>query len=190
MQILRSLVFAFAVSAAVMPARAADDILDAIDQARKSYQSGDLSGAKQSLDLASQLIGQKNAESFVALLPAPLSGWKAEKAQANAVGAAMMGGASAASRQYTNAKGDTVEVSITGDSALLMQFAPMLSNPAMAGAMGKLVRVGNQRGIQSQEGDIMLLVANKYLINVQGSADAAAKMSYAQAIDVAKLSKL
>ena len=34
----------------------ADDITEAMDQARKSYQSGDLTGAKQSLDLASQLI--------------------------------------------------------------------------------------------------------------------------------------
>ena len=102
----------------------------------------------------------------------------------------MLGGASAASRQYTNGKGDTVEVSITGDSAMIMQFGPMLNNPAMAGAMGKLVRIGNQRGIQTQDGDIMMMVANKYLINVQGSADAAAKLSYAQAVDVARLSKL
>ena len=190
MKNLRTIVVALAVSAAAISARAADDIVDAIDQARKAYQSGDMAGAKQSLDLASQLIGQKNAESFVALLPAPLAGWKAEKAQANAIGAAMLGGASAASRQYTNAKGDTVEVSITGDSAMIMQFGPMLNNPAMAGAMGKLVRIGNQRGIQTQDGDIMMMVANKYLINVQGSADAAAKLSYAQAVDVARLSKL
>jgi len=41
-----------------------------------------------------------------------------------------------------------------------------------------------------QSGDIMMLVANKFLINVQGSADAAAKLSYAQALDIAKLSKM
>jgi len=33
-------------------------------------------------------------------------------------------------------------------------------------------------------------VANKFMINVQGSADAAAKLAYAQAIDVAKLTKM
>ena len=103
-------------------AYAADDVVEAIDQARKSYQAGDLSGAKQQLDLASQLIGQKNAEVFSKLLPQPLPGWTAEKAQAQAVGSSF-GGASAASRNYTNAKGDTVDVSITGDSAVLMQFA-------------------------------------------------------------------
>lgn len=172
------------------PAYAADDILDAIDQARKAYQAGDTATAKQSLDLASQLIGQKNAEAFATLLPAPLAGWKAEKAQANAVGATLFGGASAATRSYSNDKGDTVEISITGDSAMVMQFAPMLNNPAMAGAMGKLIRVGSQRAIQNQEGDVMMMVANKFLINVQGSADAAAKLAYAQAVDVAKLSKM
>lgn len=176
--------------ATASPVYAADDILDAMDQARKAYQAGDTATAKQSLDLASQLIGQKNAEAFATLLPAPLAGWKAEKAQANAVGATMFGGASAASRSYNNDKGDTVDISITGDSAMVMQFAPMLNNPAMAGAMGKLIRVGSQRAIQTQDGDVMMVVANKFLINVQGSADAATKLAYAQAVDVAKLSKL
>lgn len=176
--------------AAAVPALAADDILDSIDAARKAYQSGDLNTAKQSLDTASQLIAQKNAESFAVLLPAPLSGWKAEKAQTSAVGAAILGGASAASRTYTNDKGDTVDISITGDSAVIMQFAPMLANPALAGAMGKLIRVGDQRAIQNQDGDVIMVVANRFMINVQGSADAAAKLSYARAIDIAKLSKL
>jgi hypothetical protein len=190
MKMLRIFVFALCAGTASLPALAADDILDAIDAARKAYQAGDMANAKQSLDVASQLIAQKNAESFVALLPAPLSGWKAEKAQTTAVGASILGGASAASRTYTNAKGDTVEVSITGDSAMIMQFAPMLANPALAGAMGKLIRVGNQRAIQSNDGDIILVVNNKFLVNVQGSADAASKVAYAQAIDVAKLSKM
>lgn len=189
MKALRILLTA-AVMAASLPAFAADDILDAIDAARKAYQAGDMATAKQSIDTASQLIAQKNAEAFSALLPAPLSGWKAEKAQATAVGAAMFGGASAASRTYTNAKDETVEVSITGDSAMIMQFGPMLNNPAMAGAMGKLIRVGDQRAIQTPTGDIMMMVANKILVHVQGSAEGPAKLSYAQAIDIAKLSKL
>ena len=189
MKTIRVLIAAVCLAATVAPA-AADDIIDAIDAARKAYQAGDMGNAKQSLDLASQLIGQKNAESFAALLPPALPGWTAEKAQANAVGAAMFGGASAASRTYNNAKGDSVEVSITGDSAMIMQFGPMLSNPALAGAMGKLVRVGSQRAIQTNEGDVMMLVANKFMVQVHGSADAASKLAYAQAVDVTKLSKM
>jgi hypothetical protein len=113
MQILRAMTVVLLLGVAIAPVLAADDILDAIAAARKAYLAGDMQNAKQSLDLASQFIGQKNAETFAALLPAPLPGWKAEKAQANAIGAAMFDGASAASRTYNNAKGDSIEVSIT-----------------------------------------------------------------------------
>ena len=178
-----AVLFAFAVPAF------ADDITEAIDQARKSYQTGDMAGAKQSLDLASQLIGQKNAESFAALLPAPLPGWKAEKAQTTALGQ-MAFGASTANRSYTNAKGDNVEVQITGYSAMIMQFATLLNNPGIAGAMGKIIRIGSQRAIQTREGDINIVVANKFLVNVNGSADADSKMAYAQAVNFDKLSKM
>jgi hypothetical protein len=183
-------VLALAVALALpVPAFAADDVVDAIDQARKAYQSGDLASAKQSLDLASQLIGQKNAETFGKLLPAPLGGWKAEEVQTTSVAAAGFG-ASTASRRYTNAKDENVEVQITGDSAVVMQYATILSNPAIAGAMGKIVRVGSQRAIQAQNGDVHMVINNKYMIMVTGSASANDKLAYAQAVDVAKLSKM
>jgi len=69
-------------------------------------------------------------------------------------------------------------------------MATMLANPQIAGAMGKIVRVGNQRAIQNADGDVHMVVANKYMVVVSGSADAAAKMAYAQAVDVGKLSKM
>ena len=182
-----SILLALAVTLA-SPVRA-DDILEALDQARKAYQAGDLANAKQSADLASQLIGQKNAEGFVTLLPKPLPGWKADEAQTTAVGSTAFG-ASQARRNYTNANGDNVDVQITGDSVMIAQLAPIMANPAFAGAMGKIVRIGNQRAIQNPQGDIHVLVANKFLVVVSGSAPAAAKLSYAQAVDFAKLSKM
>jgi hypothetical protein len=184
-----SILAAAVLTFAVLPAAAADDVIEAIDQARKAYQAGDLGEAKQSLDLASQLVGQKNAESFAALLPNALPGWKAEKAESSSVGAAMFG-ASTATRRYTNGKGDQVEIQITGDSAMIAPMAQMLSNPQFAGAMGKLTRVGNQRAIVTNDGDVQMVVANKFLVMVNGSAPAADKLAYAQAVDVAKLSKM
>jgi len=190
---MRSL-FIFAAAAIVVafaagqPA-AADDITNAIDQGRKAYQAGDLAGAKQSLDLASQLIGQKNAEAFGKLLPAALAGWKAEELQTASLGAVGFG-ASTASRNYTNAKGDNIEVQITGDSAMIMQFASVLANPQIAGAMGKIVMVGSQRAIQNRDGDLHMVVNNKYLVVVQGSGSVNDKLAYARAVDVARLSKL
>jgi hypothetical protein len=168
---------------------AADEITDAIDQGRKAYQGNDLAGAKQSLDLASQLIGQKNAEAFGKLLPNALAGWTAEEVQTTAVGAVGFG-ASTASRSYHNPKGDNVDVQITGDSALIMQFATFLSNPAIAGAIGKIVTVGSLRAIQSAQGDIHMVVNNKYLVIVTGSGSANDKLAYARGVDVARLSKM
>lgn len=186
---LRIVFAAVAVLAVATPTFAADDVLDAIDQARKAYQAGDMAGAKQSLDTASQLVGQKNAEAFAALLPAALPGWKAEKAETASVGVAMFS-ASSASRRYTGADGRDVQVRITGDSSMVMQFAQLFLNPAIAGAMGKLIRVGGQRAIQTNEGSINMVVANKFLVTVDGSASADAKLAYAQAVDIAKLSKM
>jgi hypothetical protein len=167
----------------------ADEIGDAIDQARKSYQSGDLSNAKQSLDLASQLVAQKNAERFAALMPAALSGWKAEEAQTSAGGGYGLVGSSA-SRTYTNAKDEQVNLKISGDSALISQYAAIFANPMIAGMAGKVVVIGKERAIQDKNGDLNMIVLNKYLITVDGSAPAAAKLSYAQAVDLAKLAKL
>ena len=108
---------------------------------------------------------------FATLLPDPLAGWKAEKAQTSAARRGGFG-ASTASRDLSNAKGDHVEVAITGDSAMIAQFAPLLANPQIAGAMGKIVRIGNQRAIQNADGDIHLVVANKFLVMVSGTAGA------------------
>ncbi len=189
MIILRAMAAAVLLAVMFGTACAGDEILDALDQARNAYRAGDMSNAKQSLDFASQLIGQKNAEGFAALLPNPLPGWKAERAQSTAVGAVMFG-ASVASRSYSNGNGDTVEVQITGDSAMVMQFATLLSNPQIAGTMGKLVRVGSQRAIQTADGDVNMVIANKFLVTVQGSGSPADKAAYAQAVDIIKLTKM
>jgi hypothetical protein len=166
--IARFAVAGLAFAASTIPTRA-DEVTDAIEQGRKSYQSGDLAGAKQALDRASQLIGQKNAEAFGQLLPAALAGWQAEPVQTAAV-AALGLGASTASRTYTKANGDSIEVQITGDSAIVVQYGTFLSNPTVADAMGKIVPVGTLRALQTMDGDIHMVVSNRYLVSVQGTA--------------------
>ena len=178
------IIAAAAVLTFALPAMA-DDVTEAMDQARKAYQAGDLGEAKQQLDLASQLIGQKNAEGFAALLPKPLAGWKQEKTDTAAVGTHMFG-ASMATGRYTNAKGADIEVQITGDSAMIAPLAAV----QFAGAMGKITRIGNQRAIVNNEGDVHMVIANKFLVVVQGSGTAADKLAYAQAVDINKLSKM
>ena len=156
------IVAVLAVLGALCTPALADDVSDAIDAARKAYQSGDVVNTKQSLDLATQLLSQKSAENFATLLPNPLPGWTGEKPQTTTVGALGFG-ASVASRKYTSARGDSVEVQITGDSAVVTQIATLLTNPTVAGLMGKLIRVGNQRAIQDQEGNVKMEIGRAHV---------------------------
>ena len=56
--------------------------------------------------------------------------------------------------------------------------------------MGKLISIGDQRALQTSEGSINMVVADKFLVTVEGSADIDAKLTYAKAVDIARLSKM
>jgi hypothetical protein len=122
-------------------------------------------------------------------LPEPLPGWKAEKAETTSVGVTAFG-VTSASRRYTGTDGRDVRVRITGDSKLVVQAAQIFLNPTIASAMGKLIQIASQLALQTNEGTINMVVSDKFLVTVEGSADQAAKLDYAKAVDVAKLSKM
>lgn len=172
----------------VMPAFA-DEIEDQINDALKAYSSGDLAAAKLALDDASQAISQKNAGALGTMLPAALEGWTAADVESNAAGAAMFGGGIQAGRKYEK-DGKHVEINIVGDSPMLATVMPMLANSAMAAAMGKVTKIGKNRALQTNDGRIMLVVGNRFLVTVDGSAEMEDKTAYANAIDFGKLEAL
>ncbi|WP_188967393.1 hypothetical protein [Neoroseomonas lacus] len=184
----RSLLLATALVAglAAVPARA-DEVSDAIAEAQRAYQAGQVQSAQTALQEALQLIAQKAAAGLAAALPDALPGWTADEATSNAAGAGMFGGATA-SRSFHNAQGQTVEIQVMSDNPLIAQLGPILANPMLAGAMGRLVRIGEQRAIQGNDGNVQMLVDNRILVQVQGDAPAEAKLAYARAINVARLS--
>ena len=167
----------------------ADEISDTISEAQKSYQSGDLVSTKQALDTASQLLSQKNAEGLTKALPKPLAGWTAEDADSSAIGIMALGG-SMASRQYKKGETNDITVSISADNAMLTQQMTIFANPQMAGLMGKLIKINSEKGIQTKEGDITMVTANRFVITVNGNATADDKIAYAKAVDVNALSKM
>lgn len=184
----RSLLLATAVVAllATVPAWA-DDVSDAIAEAQRAYQAGQVQSAQTALQEALQLIAQKAAAGLAGALPDALPGWTADEATSNAAGAGMFGGATA-SRTYRNAQGQSIEIQVMSDNPLIAQLGPILANPMLAGAMGRLVRIGEQRAIQGNDGNVQMLVDNRILVQVQGDAPAEAKLAYARAINVARLS--
>lgn len=184
----RPLLLAAAVVAglAATPVRA-DEVSDAITEAQRAYQAGQVQAAQTALQEALQLIAQRAAATLAGALPDALPGWTADEASSSAAGAGLFGGATA-SRSFHNAQGQTVEIQVMSDNPLIAQLGPILANPMLAGAMGRLVRIGESRAIQASDGNIQMLVDNRILVQVQGDAPAEAKLAYARAINIARLS--
>jgi hypothetical protein len=165
----------------------ADDIHDALDQADSAYSSGDYGRAKKAAELASTLLGQLAAEQLAKALPGPLDGWTAAEASSDSTAAAMFGGGVQAERSYNNADGQQVRLQVMMDSPLVAQMAGLYGNPALAATMGKLVKVGGQQAVLKEQGELQMLVDNRFLVTVTGDAPAEAKQTYAAAVDLSAL---
>ncbi len=173
-----------------------DEVTEAINEALQNYQNGKLSDAMSSLDYASQLIGQKKGSDLKAFLPQALGGWQADEATSQSIGAAMFGGGVSAERHY-NKDSSSVTVQIVTDSPMLQGMMMMLANPAMAGADGgKMEKIAGEKAIvhynaQDKNGKIILVIANRFLINVEGNEVSLGDLkAYAGKIDYKKLAAL
>ncbi len=163
----------------------ADDVTDAIAEAAAAYEEGDLAYAKESLEFATQLIGQMKTGTLATLLPEPLAGWEAGEVDTETMGAALFGGGSTASRDYT--KGDkTVSIQYTANSPIVAQMAGMFSAAAMGGG-GKLIRLGRQKAMVDEDGGIQFVVDNSVMVTVDGNASTEEMKAYAKAIDIKAL---
>ncbi len=179
------------VVAATAVARA-DDVTDQINEALKAYQNHDTQTAIAALDTAENLLRQARADALKKLLPAVPSGWSAENVESTAVGVAMMGGGTTASRTYHNG-GQQVEVEIMADSPMLQGLAALLGSPfAAAGGMKTAVIGGRRMSYTENDNSYMALVADKVIVKVSGNKatpDPTLK-SFVEAIDFADIEKL
>ena len=173
-----------------------DEVTDAINEALQSYQEGNYSEAMTSLNFASQLIGQKKGGDLQSFLPEPLNGWEASEASSQAMGAAMMGGGVSAERRYKK-DAASVTVQIIADSPMLQGIMMMFSNPMLAGADGgKMEKIAGEKAIvnyeeQQKNGKINLVIANRFLVTVEGDEASLADLkAYAAKIDYKKLASL
>jgi hypothetical protein len=172
----------------------ADDVTDSIDEAVKSYKSNDFSAAAQSLEAAAQLVRQKRAELFKAILPAAPSGWTAEEATVQAAGAAMLGGGVSAERRYT--KGDSsVTIKLITDSPIMQGVMMMMGNPMFANADGgKLERIKGQKAIfknKEGNGSVNVVVNGTLLVQIEATQTSDKDLrAFAEALDYSKLTSL
>jgi hypothetical protein len=187
----RQILLAVATLPLLLPASArADEVADALAEATRAYQAGQVAAARTAMEEALQLLAQRTAAELSTALPSALPGWQAQKAESQTAALGLLGGGSQATRRYTNATGQYVEIQVIADSPLLVQLGVVLANPVIAGAMGKLIHIGSQRAIQNSNNEIQMMVDNRILVMLSGTASIEDKLAYAQALDLTKLPSL
>ena len=166
----------------------ADEFVEAVNSALKSYQEGKLAESSTSLQTALNLLNEKRGASLSSVLPDEISGWKGGKVESASLAA--LGGGNTVERGYR--KGEKkATVSIAADSPLLSQVSSFLSNPALGGLLGiKQKKVGDLTAmLHAKEGLLQMVVNNRFLVQIQGkklSEDELAELAGGVKVDVLK----
>jgi hypothetical protein len=177
------------------PLWAEDNVLSTIQEATRQYEAGDYTGAASNLDYAAQLVRQQKSERMKALLPEPLTGWEGKEANAQALGAAILGGGVTVSRDYKRGSSN-VSVEIVSDSPVLQSVLMMVNNPMFAGAGGgKLETLKGQRAIlkfdsNKKSGEMYVVVDSRFVVTIKGRQISRDDLlAYGEAIDYTSLEK-
>jgi len=187
----RWLVLPILMIAAVAVAHA-DDVTDQINEALKAYQNHDTQSAIAALDAAENLLRQSRADGLKKLLPPVPAGWSADDPESTAIGVALMGGGTTASRTY-HLEPQQVEVQIMADSPMLQGLATLLASPLGAAGGLKTVVIGGRRmSYMENDNSYIALVADKVIVKVDGNKDTPEPTlkSFIEVIDFAGIEKL
>ncbi len=168
-----------------VPAAQADDVEDALELALEAYRAGDLTMAKEEIDFAAQLIQQKKAAALGDYLPEALPGWVRHDDAGGSGGG--FGGMTASATYQTEDEGKRVDVQLMANNQMVTAMAAMFSNPAIMGSAGEMKRIGRQKVIVTDQGELQAIVDNRIMVNVSGSAPQEDKEAYFAAIDLRAL---
>ena len=173
------------------PAARADDVTDQIDQAVTAYKKKDLNAAITALEAAASLIRQMKTDAWKGALPAPLSGWTADKPQGEAISPVLLGGAITVSRAYHKG-GETVTVSIIADSPVVQSLAAFMASGvgALLGSTAQVAVIDGRR-VLKDDNSYQTLASNRVLVKVEGgNGDDAALRQYLKAVNYDEIDRL
>lgn len=175
----------------------AQEVTTRLQEAEKSYTSGQLEEARFALQEAIASINQEIGKEILKALPANLGGLPADTKQDNVSGSIGFAGLSVTRVYGTEEKSARVE--IVGDSPLLTSINAFLALPAIMGASDpnqKRIRVAGYKGIlQKETGDnpsynVQIPVDQTLLtLNVTGVADENTVMAMVNALPVDIIAK-
>ena len=181
---MRKIAFAAPALAALLLAApaSADEFLDSLDLAREAYQAGDLAGAKEEMDYASQLLAQMRMQSLSAILPDAMEGWTRRDDDG---GGGFAGGITVAADYMKGNERLNIQISV--DSPMVATMSMMMGNAAAMAAQGEMKRIGRQKVIVTKRGEIQTVIDNHILIQMTGNAPEDVKEAYFKAIDMRAL---
>lgn len=189
-----ALLAAVSLNGAVM----ADEVTDQIQSAQRSYESGQLRAAVETLNFAIAKIQEQMTAGLLKLLPEPLPGWQADAAQSQSGGVAAMITGTNLSRRYVREDGAEVSLSLMADSPMLPMLTMAMSMPFVMQAnqdMKTYALKGNRGMIEhaadSDEYEITVMVGSRLVIQGTGTgiADAKPVEQYLEALDLEQIQK-
>ncbi|MCW0180483.1 MAG: hypothetical protein OJI70_01830 [Zavarzinia sp.] len=150
----------------------ADEISDGLTLSADLYAKGDFAGALKELGFATAAIQARMNESYGSTFPEPPAGWTADEVDAQSM--AMMGMGQSVSRDYTNAEGNSVKLSMTADSPMLQSMGMVFANPMMAAQAGfQRIRIGREEAMlkddKSGQVQILLTLGGRLLLQAEGN---------------------
>jgi hypothetical protein len=160
-----------------------DEVEESLEMALEAYRAGDINAAKEEIDFAAQLLAQMKAAGLSVFLPDALPAWTRVEGQDQAPAAAMFGGGMSAKGTYTRGN-DRIEIQLMADNQVVTTMAGMFSNPAMMGSMGQVKRIGHQKVVITQSGELQALINNRILVQITGGAPMPDKEAYFAALDL------
>jgi hypothetical protein len=167
----------------------ADQISDELKLAITKYQSKDVAGAIESVQLAETWLMEKQASDVTGVF-GDLPGWKRELGEGGSAGSAFLGGGVTAACEYVKGEG-RMEATIVGNSPMLAMVGGMVGNAMMAAASGaKIVKVHGQRAAIQKEGDdwqLLLPYESKALVTVNTNTSREDLLACAEALDWQRL---
>lgn len=163
------LLFATAMTlAVVLPARA-DPFVEAVETALEAYQDGDLQYAEDELAEAQRILAAMKAAGLAAFLPDAPDGWTREIDET--AGSAMlgfMGGGVMAKASYSGPGGD-FELTLMADNPMVAQLGMMLGNTAMITQMGGQIERINRVRFLREDRSLRAIIGNRVLVTAEGA---------------------
>lgn len=145
----------------------ADEVSDKLQSALDAYAQGDLKTATIDMTAATTALARVKQARIVALLPPAPDGWTLSVNEDYTANLALAGGGAGTEASYSDAQGNTLTVTFTADSPMMMGMAGMFMNEQLMAMMGTVVEFPGIKLLQ-QENTLSGILDQRIMVNISG----------------------